>query len=95
MRHPAGARKRTIGLLILIPPLLAIEAACSHGPNASSPSLAYGTESEPFRLVSAPGIWVNLRILLLLAPAVIPAKAGIRWVDPRLRGGDNRGRVVL
>jgi len=45
MRHAAGARKRTIGLLTLVPPLLAIEVACSHSRNASSPSLAYGTES--------------------------------------------------
>ena len=33
---------------------------------------------------------VEQESVLFLAPAVIPAKAGIHWVGPRLRGGDNR-----
>ena len=45
MRHTAGARKRMIGLLPLVPLLLAIESGCNHSPDASTPSLAYGTES--------------------------------------------------
>ena len=45
MRHTAGARKRMMGLLPLVPLLLAIESGCNHSPDASTPSLAYGTES--------------------------------------------------